>query len=87
MPCHSDPQDEADARLVADHFRIPTIRVDLAPAFDDFTATLRDAMRRDPEGAAPGRIRGRDDLEAQAAARERQAAAAHDDALLTSPIR
>ncbi len=23
MPCHSDPQDETDARLVADHFGVP----------------------------------------------------------------
>ena len=44
LPCHSDPQDEADAALVADHFRIPTIRVDLAPSYDQFTATLRDAL-------------------------------------------
>ena len=25
MPCHSDPRDEADARLAADHFGIPAI--------------------------------------------------------------
>jgi len=24
MPAHSDPQDEADARLVAEHFQLPT---------------------------------------------------------------
>ena len=30
MPCHSDPQDEADARLAAEHFGVPTIRIDLA---------------------------------------------------------
>jgi NAD+ synthase len=29
MPCRSDPQDEADAGLVADAFSIPVIRVDL----------------------------------------------------------
>ncbi|HIN16881.1 MAG TPA: NAD(+) synthetase, partial [Gammaproteobacteria bacterium] len=23
LPCHSDPQDAADARLVADHFDLP----------------------------------------------------------------
>src|SRR5215207_3814024 len=44
MPCHSDPRDEADARLVADHFQIPTIRVDLAPSFDAFTVTLQRAV-------------------------------------------
>src|SRR5882757_934140 len=48
MPVHSDPQDEADALLVAEHFRIPTIRVDLGPLFDDFTATVGDAMAAIP---------------------------------------
>src|SRR5882672_4840090 len=43
MPCHSDPRDEADAKLVADHFGIPTIRVELAPTYDDFTMVLREA--------------------------------------------
>ena len=46
MPCHSDPQDEADARLVADHFGMPTIRVDLAPAYDRLVADARDARSR-----------------------------------------
>ncbi len=44
MPCHSDPQDEADARLVADHFKLPTIRVDLAPVYDRLLADLDSAM-------------------------------------------
>jgi hypothetical protein len=30
MPCHSDPRDESDARLVADHFGVPTLRIDLS---------------------------------------------------------
>jgi NAD+ synthase len=34
MPCHSAPSDAADARLVADHFGIPTMFVDLGPTFD-----------------------------------------------------
>ena len=34
MPCRSDPQDEADARLVAQHFNLPVVRADLTPAFD-----------------------------------------------------
>jgi NAD+ synthase len=38
MPCHSDPNDEADARLVADHFRIPVLRVPLDAAFDALTS-------------------------------------------------
>ena len=49
MPCHSDPQDEADATLVADHFRIPAIR-------DRPGAGLRPVHRGRPRGAdgAPG---------------------------------
>lgn len=64
MPCHSDPQDEADARLVADHFRMPTIRVDLTPAFDLFTATLHDALAALPAAQLPDAVRGSGDLEA-----------------------
>jgi NAD+ synthase len=41
MPCHSDPQDDADARLVAEHFGIPSVRVDLAPVHDVFIEDLR----------------------------------------------
>jgi NAD+ synthase len=52
MPCHSDPQDEADARLVADHFGIPTLRLDLAPAFDRLLADLESAVKTLPAGAA-----------------------------------
>lgn len=40
LPCHSDPQDEADARLVAGHFQLRTTRVDLGETYD---ALLRDA--------------------------------------------
>ena len=40
MPCYSDPQDEADARLVAEHFGTATVKVDLARAYD---ALLEDA--------------------------------------------
>jgi NAD+ synthase len=57
MPCHSDPEDEADARLVAEHFGIPTVKVDLAPAFDVITEDLRDAVAHVPKeqlaGSAP----------------------------------
>ena len=48
MPCHSDPRDEADAALVAAHFGMATIRVDLGPSFDRFTATLVDAVSTIP---------------------------------------
>jgi NAD+ synthase len=44
MPCHSHPQDEADARLVADHFRIPTLRIPLDASFDALTSTAEGAF-------------------------------------------
>jgi NAD+ synthase len=53
MPCHSDPNDEADARLVADHFRIPTMRVDLAPAYDQLAAALGDGLSAIPRAQFP----------------------------------
>jgi NAD+ synthase len=53
MPCHSDPRDEADAMLVADHFKSPTIRVDLAPAYDPFTGILSQALETIPKTQFP----------------------------------
>lgn len=40
MPCHSDPQDLAHARLVAEKFGIQTKLVDLTSVFDSFMAVL-----------------------------------------------
>ncbi len=40
LPCYSHPQDEQDARLVADAFKIPTLRIDLGDTFDALTAAL-----------------------------------------------
>jgi NAD+ synthase len=34
LPCHSDPSDEQDAKLVATHFGLPVVRSDLAPTYD-----------------------------------------------------
>ncbi len=55
MPCHSDPQDEADARLVADHFSMPTAR-------DGPRAPLRSAvvesLTNTVAAAVPGRREG-----------------------------
>jgi len=45
MPCYSQPQDEADARLVAEHFSFPTVRVDLSKTFDALGGTLDDALK------------------------------------------
>lgn len=43
LPCHSDPADEADARLFADAAGIPVARVDLTPVFDELVRTLQAA--------------------------------------------
>jgi NAD+ synthase len=52
MPCHSDPRDEEDARLVAEHFGIPTMRIDLAPAFDRLFEDLVGAVSALPDARA-----------------------------------
>jgi NAD+ synthase len=54
MPCHGDPQDEADARLVASHFGIPTVRADLAPAFDVLNEDLLQAAKSAPKEQLAG---------------------------------
>src|SRR5436853_5697083 len=41
LPCHSDPDDERDAAMVAKHFSLSTVRIDLAGAYD---ALVRDAQ-------------------------------------------
>lgn len=53
LPCHSDPRDESDARLVADHFGIPSIRVDLGPAYDTLLNSVRNAMGALPADMLP----------------------------------
>lgn len=53
MPCHSDPRDEEDARLVAARFDIPAIRVDLAPSYDHFVNDLQRAAAQLPADQQP----------------------------------
>jgi NAD+ synthase len=65
MPCHSDPRDEADAKLAADHFGVPTIRVDLAPSYDHFTAALNDATAALPKEQLLGSSGVPDDIKAR----------------------
>lgn len=48
MPCHSNPEDAADARLVAEILDIPYITVDLTTTFD----TLLQALGGDAAAAA-----------------------------------
>ena len=86
MPCHSDPQDEADARLVADHFEIPTIRIDLEPPTIVWSATLRRRDRTLPPEQSPRPAPASDRHQGARAARQREAAAAHDVALLRGQL-
>lgn len=65
MPCHSDPRDEQDARLVADHFGIPAIRIDLAPAYDRLVADLQAALVQLPPDQRPVPPSDRTDLKAR----------------------
>ena len=60
MPCRSDPRDEADARLVADHFGIKTLRIPLDAPFDALTSTADSAF-----AAAALRPHATDDVKAR----------------------
>ena len=53
MPCHSDPQDEADGRVAAEHFGIPAIRIDLAPAYDRLIGDLTGSLAMLPADHRP----------------------------------
>lgn len=53
MPAHSDPQDEADARLVAAHFGLQTVTVDLAGPYDALLDDARRALAAAPSIGAP----------------------------------
>jgi NAD+ synthase len=53
MPCHSDARDEADARLIVNQFGIPTVRIDLAPAYDYLLGDLKTAFMNLPADQAP----------------------------------
>ena len=45
LPCYSQPQDEVDALLVAEAFKIPTVKVDLSKTFDSLGGTLDEALK------------------------------------------
>ena len=53
MPCYSDPDDEAHAKLAAGHFGVPAVRVDLAPVYDRLAGDLREALERLPREEFP----------------------------------
>jgi NAD+ synthase len=44
LPCHSDPQDERDAMLVARHFSLPIERIELSTAYDTLVAAMQPAL-------------------------------------------
>ena len=62
MPCGSDPQDEADARLVANAFDLQVLRIDLQPAYDRLVGTLRTAMAGVPADMLPPGGEGTPDI-------------------------
>jgi NAD+ synthase len=45
LPCHSDPQDERDAVLVARHFSLPVVRMDLSSAYDAMVTSVQPTVR------------------------------------------
>src|SRR5439155_9189018 len=48
MPCHSDPADERDAALVASHFSLATVRVDLAQPYDSLSTEVKAGLQTLP---------------------------------------
>ena len=50
LPCHSDPQDAADAALVAEHFELPTVTVSLDDTYDTLATELRASLEQVPAG-------------------------------------
>lgn len=57
MPCHSSPEDEADARLVAEAFGLSVLRVELSEVWDLLLTVIEGA-----EGAGDSGAQGRDRL-------------------------
>src|SRR3954470_8025963 len=49
LPCHSDPADERDAAMVATHFSLATVRIDLADAYDALVGGAQRALNELPE--------------------------------------
>ena len=52
LPCGSDPQDEADARLVVTHFDVPSIVIDLEKAYEAIVLPLQSALASLPPAIA-----------------------------------
>ncbi len=52
LPCHSDPKDERDAQLVATHFGLPVVCIDLAPTYDLLVTDLKTMFLQIPDEQA-----------------------------------
>jgi NAD+ synthase len=52
LPCHSDPRDEQDANLLANHFGLPVVRIDLAPTYDLLVNDLKTVFLQIPTDQA-----------------------------------
>lgn len=48
LPSHSDPADERDAVMIAKHFSLTTVRVDLSPSYDTVIAAGQAALQMLP---------------------------------------
>lgn len=59
LPCHSDPRDEEDAAIVAEHFSVPTQRIDLSRTYDAAIAALQSAVQSIPDHMAHAPIADR----------------------------
>jgi NAD+ synthase len=53
MPAHSDPRDAEDAKLVADTFKIPVLKVDLTEPYDVLLETVEAALPRTATNGTP----------------------------------
>ena len=53
MPAHSDPQDESDARLVAEHFSLATVTIDLEGPYDALLDEASRSLAKLPATGAP----------------------------------
>ena len=65
MPCHSDPQDEVDGSLAADHFGVPAIRIDLTEAYEGLLAGLSEAIGQLPPDQRPAVATDETDIKAR----------------------
>jgi NAD+ synthase len=59
MPCHSNPDDEAHAQLLAEAFDIPVGRVDLGPVFDLLQASLPKEDQQSATALSLGNLKAR----------------------------